>query len=121
MLRLNKDSRFDIIYNGIEYVDHWNLTTKEVDDFLCDCEYMHCKKWIPIYLPNKNSNKITKVHFYHIVYTLYLHNYIVCYPKEVTRDPFTKKLIGESSLLKEVLESKYLEKQERLRKKYYGK
>ena len=112
MKRISKEDRFDIFYNGTEYVDHKNLTIKEVDDFLCDMEYVHGQKWTPIYLPNKNYSK---PHFFHIVYTLWLHNYIVCYNGEIERAWMSKELSGVGSILPEVLKSNYQQEQERKR------
>ena len=115
MKRITKEDRFDIFYNGVEYMDQKNLTAKEVDDFLCDMEYIHGQKWTPIFLSNKNYSK---PHFFHIVYTLWLHNYIVCYHGEIERAWVSKELSGKGSILPEVLESDYQEKQERKRIKY---
>lgn len=115
-IKLTKDSRFDVIYNGTEYMDRKNLTLQELSKFLGECEYMFGRKWEPIYLGNRTS-KMTLPEFYHIVYTFKKHNYLVCNPGEIDKTLFRHELIGESSVIKEMESSNYRKKQEKKREK----
>lgn len=118
-IKLTKGSRFDVIYNGTEYIDHKNLTLKELGHFLWECEEMFGKQWEPIYLGR--TSKITLPEFYHMVYTFKKHNYLVCKPGEIDRTLFRHELIGESSIIKEMESSNYRKKQEKKREKDLGR
>ena len=113
MKRLSKEDRFDVIYNGLDFMDQKNLCLKELYNFLSDLEYMNGQKWTPIYLPKIHD--YSKPYFFHTVYTYWLHGYIVCYHDEIEKDWFSGKLSSKGSILPEVLESDYLEEQERKR------
>lgn len=118
-IKFTKYSRFDVIYNGTEYMDHKNLTLQELRRFLWDCEEMFGKQWEPIYLGR--TSKITLPEFYHMVYTFKKHNYLVCNPGEIGRTLFRHELIGESSIVKEMESSNYRKKQEKKREKDLGR
>ena len=105
------ESKYDVFYNdkdlvsysGSVFPDHQGLSLAEVDGLLCDLEYTQGRMWLPIEIPDG----MCKFRFYHIIYTLYLHNFIVCFPNEIRRNE-DGTLEGESSILKKVLASNFL-------------
>lgn len=112
-----KNMIFDVFHKTGEYMDNWQFNLKELDNFLCDCEYMFGKKWEPIYLSQFYSDAT----LCHIVNILYKHGYIVCFKGELDRE-FNGTLNGKSTLLDYAQNSKYRDRQEKARlKKYYKK
>lgn len=125
-MKITKDAKFDCFYNGTEYMDQKNLSLSELYNFIGEwAEAMGKRRKylfgseIGWYAP-KNYRNVNIVKLLNHVKLAYEElNYIVCIPGEITREPFRKQeLHGESSLIKEVYESNYIQKQEKLRKKY---
>lgn len=125
MIKITKDTKFDMFYNGTEYMDHKQLTISDLYNEIAtwaECmgknrKYLYGSE-IGWYAPKnyRNINKIKLLNYAKIAYEQL--NYIVCITGEVQRESFSKILVGESSVLKEVYESNYIQKQEKLRKKY---
>lgn len=98
------DKKYDAFYVGTGlYEDVKNLTVSEVDGLLCDCEYKSGNMWLPIVIPKG----MCKLRFFNIIYTLYLHNYIIAYSGDLERYE-DNSLCGENKLLDEVLGSNFL-------------
>ena len=108
-----KDMKFDCFYNGVEYMDHWNMDLKELDRFATDCEQMFGKKFEPIFIRSFYSDAA----LCNLVMLLYRHNYITCFNGEMSRE-FNGTLTGNSTLLEYALKSNYKERCEKARQKW---
>ena len=76
---------FDCFYMGTEYIDKTNLSFKELERFLEECETIFGCKWEPIFL---SDYKISDSFLCHIVNTLYKHGYVTCLNGEMIRVKF---------------------------------
>ena len=98
------DKKYDAFYVGTGlYSDLTGLTVSDVDGLLCDCEYKSGNMWLPIVIPKG----MCKLRFFNIIYTLYLHNYIIAYSGSLHRKE-NNELEGKNELLEEILSSNFL-------------
>ena len=107
-----KKMSFDCFHRTGEYMDHWKMDLRELNRFLCDCEYMFGKKWEPIYLSSDWSDSSMCA----IIDTLDKHGYTTCFTGETNRD-LRGKLEGHSSLLSYVKNSNFRQRCEKKRLK----